>query len=372
MSQAKIIRALEEGLAFIRDEQKDSGLFISLSSTKESDFSHALEYQTTFVTSLILSALSRIPSSLDLDEIKKRGARFLLEERSKDWSFNYWSRNSSQYKELPYPDDLDDTFCAAAALQEINPGLIDGKALASLITLLTATEAKPGGPYKTWIVDSRLPDPIWHDVDVAVNSNVGFFLSLQEASVPGINELIEGAIQNNSFTSPYYPNPFPIIYFISRFYKGEMQEGLVRILKAKRLAKRGWGNSLFTALALTSLSDLGEDLKPFASEVDQLLQEREGDHWPTITFLLDPVVRQKFHYCGSGSLTTAFCLEALGRYLKSTEVPRLVSSYENTATAVISLMDEDLASVPLILQQPLRERVKALASPGSSQKIMVL
>jgi hypothetical protein len=58
--------------------------------------------------------------------------------------------------------------------------------------------------------------------------------------------------------------------------------------------------------------------------------------------------------------------------MKSTEVPKPVLSYESTAAAVSHLMEEDLASVPLILQQPLRERVKALASPASSQKIMVL
>jgi len=97
----------------------------------------------------VLSCLSALEETPKVKTIKQKAAKFLLSQKSKHWSFNYWVRNSQEAKKLPYPDDLDDTFCALSALFQYDPNLINGSAMAKIITLLTAMEKKEGGPYRT-------------------------------------------------------------------------------------------------------------------------------------------------------------------------------------------------------------------------------
>src|SRR5262249_49160595 len=143
--------------------------FSSLSSAS-ADYSSPLTYRTTFFTSNILAALA-VTHDPALFEVKQKSVGFLLNQKSPQWSFNYWDRQSPEFRELPYPDDLDDPFCALAALTATDPQLITGQALAHAVNLLTATEVKPGGPYRTWLVTAAA-EAVWQDVDLAVNANV--------------------------------------------------------------------------------------------------------------------------------------------------------------------------------------------------------
>src|SRR3990167_4386977 len=103
------------------------------------------------------------------NKIKKKFFCFLPPQKSSSWTFNYWAKNSKEYKTLPYPDDLDDTFCTLSALCNYDKNLIDGKVLAKITRLLEQQEIRIGGPYKTWIVPTTSPK-IWYDVDLVVNS----------------------------------------------------------------------------------------------------------------------------------------------------------------------------------------------------------
>ena len=98
-----------------------------------------------------------------------------------------------------------------------------------LVSLLTSLEIKEGGPYKTWLVDKKVKK-IWKDVDLAVNSNIAYLLFLNEIDIPNLSRFINSKIAKLDFNSPYYPTPFPIIYFISKFYNGKHKERIINFL----------------------------------------------------------------------------------------------------------------------------------------------
>lgn len=212
-------------LTFLEGEQQPNGSFLSYSSPRDNKFSKASPYKTVFTTALILSALQQVDTPL-AHKIKERAAKFLWGQKSKNFTWNYWDRSSAEYEEMPYPDDLDDTFCSLAALQTYDKRLISGDVLAKAVTILTALEEKEGGPYKTWIVDEAA-DEIWKDVDLGVNSNIAYFLTLNDVKLPNITTFCENFIKNEGLSSPYYPHDFALIYFLSRWYKGTYKKQLL-------------------------------------------------------------------------------------------------------------------------------------------------
>jgi hypothetical protein len=146
----QIQQAIVEAAAFLKSAQEDDGGFTSWSSF-DPNFQSVISYKTTFFPSLILGAIGPCVEQ-EFDDIKQRIVNFLLAQRSQQWTFNYWQKESLEYEQLPYPDDLDDTFCALSSMYKFDPGLITGEALAAAINVLTAQEVKPGGPYRTWLV----------------------------------------------------------------------------------------------------------------------------------------------------------------------------------------------------------------------------
>lgn len=297
------------GIRFLYNAQQKDGSFLSLSSTNPHDYKNARTYHTTFVTSLILSCLNGLTQTSEVQKMKQKAVSFLLTQKSKDWSFNYWVRRSKEATIMPYPDDLDDTFCALAALFEYRPQILDGAAFATIIGILTSTEVREGGPYRTWLVTEGSAD-IWKDVDIAVNSNIAYFLSKQQIELPNITELIETAIESNSLSSPYYYSNYPILYFISRFYKGPSKNKIQRLLSKSY----DWDNSLHIALRIVALLNLDIAHRKVSQSVQALLIKQSNGHWAPYGFYIDPVIDGKKYYAGSAELTTAFCISALDRY----------------------------------------------------------
>ncbi|HVX56564.1 MAG TPA: hypothetical protein VHA37_02425, partial [Candidatus Saccharimonadales bacterium] len=105
--------AIRRGLTFLARQQGDDGSFISYSSASMQPFRRRRSWQTTFVPALMLGALAGldVPAAL---RIRRPLAKFLLQQRDANWSFNYWTRQSPDRLTQPYPNDLDDTFCALA------------------------------------------------------------------------------------------------------------------------------------------------------------------------------------------------------------------------------------------------------------------
>lgn len=312
MNREKINEAVKSGIDFLTGSQREDGSFPGFVSASK-DFDRSEENQSVFPACLILSSLNSLPGSKELEKIKNKAAKFLLSQKSDFWSWNYWKRNSSDSRATPYPDDLDDTCCAVSALIGHNPELVSVKAVAKAVNLLAYCESKEGGPYYTWIT-SPDADKSWKDIDLAVNSNIAFFLSLQEVTLPSLVAFAEKAIASEKYDSPYYHSPYAVIYFISRWYKGKKKDKVVSYLLKKRLKNHSWGNPLETALAVSALINLGCKMESVEESLVSILENRANGKWRAYPFVVEKIKGKQKYYSGSAELTTAFCLEALSKF----------------------------------------------------------
>jgi hypothetical protein len=308
----EIDKAIKSGIVYLAKNQREDGSFPNFVSTSK-DLDHARENQSIFPTCLILASLSGLAYSKDSEKIKNKAAKFLLKQKSDFWSWNYWKRNSSDSKAKPYPDDLDDTCYAVSALIGHNPELVSVKAVAKTVNLLAYCESKEGGPYHSWITPPDA-DKSWKDIDLAVNSNVAFFLSLQEVTLTSLVALTEKTIASAKYNSPYYHSPYAVIYFISRWYKGKKKDKIISYLLKKRLKDYSWGNPLETALAVSALINLGYKKEGVEESLASILKNRINGKWKAHPFVVEEIKRKQKYYSGSAELTTAFCLEALSKF----------------------------------------------------------
>ena len=307
-----INRAIQSGIDYLEAQQQADGSFLSLSFTDATKNTRVLLYHTVFPTALILSCLNSLQENEQTIAIKQKAASFLLTQKSKHWSFNYWARKSKESRDMPYPDDLDDTFCSLSALYQYNPTLIDGEALAQSISLLTHAEVQEGGPYRTWLVPENAPDT-WTGVDIVVNSNIGYFLSLLDITLPNLTALIDTALEKKQISSDYYPSSVAILYFISRFYRGENKNLLMSLLQTVKLNE----NPLQAALRASALLNYKADPKLVEKEILSLAQSQKKGAWQPYKLYKDPALHNVTYYAGSSALTTAFCLQALVQYTKA-------------------------------------------------------
>lgn len=373
---------LAEGVRFLARQQQSDGGFLTLSSQQAENFDQATGCRTTFSSSLILSGLCQLPQGTPLLQgVKDRLAAFLLTQRSEHWSFNYWLRGSPEAVERPYPDDLDDTFCALAALSRCRPALIGADAWANIVTLLTTVEAAEGGPYRTWLVPPTA-DARWCDVDLAVNSNVAYFLSLHDISLPGLQAFIEAALGAQTYTSRYYPSVYPVLYFLSRVYRGSSVVRLREFLRAQQNADGTWGNSLNTALACVALLNLHAPPETCADAIAALLQKRRGGTWAPSAFCLDPATEGRPYYSGSSALTTVFCLEAIAQYelLRTSrrkhgaQAPPTMRApeRERLSADILATVRERLSSLTGDLQAQAVTAAENILSPGEKRELALL
>lgn len=307
--------AISKGVHFFSRDQQTDGSFLCQVSTKMDDYKHAKTVPAIVPTNIVLSSLIHIPENRSIKEIKKKSADFLLEEKSGYWSYNYWFRKSDWYKKEPYPDDLDDTFCALAALYEYRPKLFNGKAMAKIVTMLTSAEEKEGGPYDMWLVPPEARKT-WKDTDLVVNSNIAFFLALQDIRLPGLDGFIDESIEKKDYIFPYI-TIYPGIYFISRFYKGPRAEEMVRLVLSKQESDGKWENPLRTALAVSSLINLsgGRFLPQLEKGIEYLIRTQgQGGSWRPYSFYFQMKTKEKTLYAGSDTTTTALCLEAINKF----------------------------------------------------------
>ncbi len=325
--------AIVRGLTYIRSVQLPDGSLSGRSSVSPRPFKSQITYHTTFTPALILGCLSRVSEAMD---IRIPLASWLINQRSPSWSFNYWARTSKEYATMRYPDDLDDTFCALSSLYQHDSEQVNADVLGSVVRLLIACESKVGGPYRTWLATED-SDPVWHDIDVAVNSNIAYFLRLVAEPLPNVTAYLEKTIVQGTFTSPYYPDAAPLLYYLARAYRGPQEQ-----LLAAHIRKQPVATPLHTALVISSLTELGHyaELGPAVSKL-RGWQLADGS-WPAEAYCIDPARRGKTFYHGSKALTTAFAIEALSRYnqhrpLAVPSTPRSTASRPVTAAIDIAI-----------------------------------
>jgi len=317
IKHSDINEAIRAGIDCLARNQKEDGSFPNFICNSKF-FNAPKENQSIFPTCLILSSLNRLPHSKDTERTKSRAAKFLLKQKSDFWSWNYWKRNSTDSKDTPYPDDLDDTCCAATALIGYKPGIVSVKSIAKIVNLLAFCESKEGGPYHTWITPPDA-DKSWKDIDLAVNSNIAFFLSLQEVSLPSLVALTEKAITSEKYSSPYYYSPYAVIYFISRWYKGKKKSEVISYLLEKRLKNYSWGNPLETALAVNALINLGYGKENVEESTSFILKNRVDGKWKAYPLVIEEIKNKQKYYSGSAELTTAFCQETISKFSDKTK-----------------------------------------------------
>jgi hypothetical protein len=283
------------GLDFLVSCQLDNGSF-----TQEVG---NISRESPFFTSIITCSLSRLPESPAVLECIRRAAAYLESQRSPTFSFNYLPRGASP---SPYPDDLDDTFCALAALTRANPSRFTGEAWGHIASLLTATEVSPGGPYKTWLmpVDAT---PGWQDVDIAVNCNIQYFLNLHDIRLASLQHFLDRKWNMDEITSPYYPEKIVLLYFLARASLPSRHKALAELVCGQRT-----GNPLQAALKILALNYLGSENNT-DEETEYVRDCLGGGICPANDFCLDHGDASLTYMAGSSALTASLCLEALNR-----------------------------------------------------------
>lgn len=356
MTPQRLQAAVDKGLTFLASVQAADGSFESFSSPVRTPFDAAITYRTTFAPALILSAIAGLHDSR-AQAVSNKLAAWLLAQRSPHWSFNYWAADAPERRSLPYPDDLDDTFCALIALYRHDPTLVDQSALAHVVKLLIAAESKVGGPYRTWLA---APDAakIWKDIDLAVNANINGFLRLVADPLPNIAKLIERAIASRKFASPYYPSAYSVIYFIARAYDGPQAPRLAGYLIDRRHDE--WQDSpLAASLAVASLVRLGRK-DACGGALERLLASQQPDgSWPAEAFCIDPAVQNKTHYGGGAALTTAFALEALASFCPPPKPAAPKTKTDATANAVYRRIMASIRQDATHFEPSLRRQIQA-------------
>ncbi|MDH4330259.1 MAG: hypothetical protein OEV93_01785 [Candidatus Moranbacteria bacterium] len=224
-----------------------------------------------------------------------------------------------QAKKTPYPEDLDDTFCVLAAVFEFNPEIISDEVVVCAVSLLTFVEEKEGGPYRTWLVGQEAKRE-WKDIDLAVNSNIAYFLSLQDVFLENMIDFVEKAIDRKKFSSPYYSSIYSVLYFISRFYRGKKKKELIGFILSKKEENFTWGNALDTSLACGTLMNLGVSLEEVKLSILKLisLQNKDGS-WDAAPFVIERVQNKIKYHSGSSALTTSFCVSAIDKFLSKNQ-----------------------------------------------------
>lgn len=362
--------AIRKGLGFLAKTQRKDGGFVSYSSASMRPFRRARSWQTVFVPALMLGSLAGLDDR-EAMPVREKLAAFLLKQKSADWSFNYWAEDAPDRKTQPYPDDLDDTFCALAGLYLHDPDIVDEAVTAGAVKLLLATEASVGGPYKTWLVPAD-SQPVWLDVDPAVNANIAHFLSLIGSRLPNLDKLMGKAIISNEFSSPYYPSAYAFIYYFARAYEGPHKD---RLLDQARRFQRRAATCLERALCVSARLRLGEP-RDLSGTVGELLagQGRDGA-WQAATFYADPVKEGRPYYSGAAALTTAFALEALNLYRRA-DVRRTVSGGNVGEMAnkkdVLALARRQCRDLPEELRRTVLELLGKLAGGGNGPEIIGL
>ncbi|MEJ0073397.1 MAG: hypothetical protein WDN27_04955 [Candidatus Saccharibacteria bacterium] len=261
-------------MTFLEKGQEADGSFISYSSASMRPFRRVRSWQTTFVPALMLGALAAVDQPHAWG-IREKLAKFLLRQKDVNGSFNYWAKGAAEYTAQSYPNDLDDTFCALAGLHAHNPKIVDEAVLVQAIKLLVAAEAAVGGPYRTWLV-SPDSEPVWLDIDIAVNSNIAYFLSLVGSRLPALDEAMGEAIAGGVFSSPYYPSPYIFPYYFARAYEGPKRAELLD--RTRRLHETA-ATDLDRALCLCARLRLGETQDVSGKAEELMAGQRRNGGW---------------------------------------------------------------------------------------------
>ncbi len=352
---------LETLIELIATSQNADGSFSYLSSSQP-DFSEAKTYTSPFFAALILDCLIEIdhPKS---KIIQQKAAAFLCGQLSSTTSVNYWKRGSAEMQTLPYPDDLDDTMLTLSALYRYDPALLSIEQILATMTLLTTLEVAPGGPYRTWVTDSD--NAAWRDVDIAINANVAYFLSLLKVENQVLGRYIRQAVAQVNVESPYYPTHWPILFYLSRVVAGTCRAQVLNLA-----LKSPTTTLLDTALCVLALINLKAPLKTIQSFLADL-ENLSRDTILPAPFCFDPAVNKVPYFAGSRVVTAAFCLAALCRYENYEQNLQQKIMRRSTEQRILRLVDKECAKIMGQRNSVLFKELRQLNRDYQSHRILL-
>jgi hypothetical protein len=270
-------------------QQTIQSILQTLQSMQRSDGAFPSSSSAIFGSALIAGILAELsPAYPTAQDICVKLVAYLTTQERSDGSFSYWEQGSKEDHTNPYPPDLDDTALVAAAIQQIDPTQCDGAFLARFVKILTAAEIAEGGPYNTWLIDIE-NDNRWKDIDLGVNANIAYALSLVSIQLPSLEQLCDEAITTKTYQSRYYHLPLMLLFFISRGYHGANKEKAIKDILGLRHEDGTWGTYTETALALCALTNFGTSIASQTKAV-LALTAALGNELP-----LDPLYRELVH-----------------------------------------------------------------------------
>jgi hypothetical protein len=375
--------AVQSGLSFLAAQQLPAGNFGEQSNPASQPWGSSENVPTVFGATIMLNCLAALDNQAAAD-ISRKLASYLLQQRSTDGSYNYWPVASALRRSQPYPNDLDDTFCALIALYKHQPSLVDSSVLAQMTKLLLAAESTPGGPYYTWLVAADSPTT-WRQLDVAVNANVAFFLQLINVRLPRLDQYLATALKRSQFESQYYPDAWAVWYYLARWCPNQHRDELRAAIEKALIRQSAVGavrlNPLQTALCLTSLGQLGSHAWLLQALTRRLLASQQSDgSWPAAGFCLDPSINGQVVEHGSTALTTALALEALSlarNHLGAKPVTPTAASPKILRQNTIQIAVQNNVSHTFDqfgdeLSQPVRPLLSRLCSGATGSEICLL
>jgi hypothetical protein len=334
----RIKAALDEALRFLETSQLPSGE-LPIYAFAGGDPSRASLDPAIFPSALAALCLSFWPPA---QRLRARICDFLIKEMDPNGLWRHWPSSHPLHRSLP--PDLDDTSCASAALATAQLRCPDNRQLllanrdgdGLFLTWLIPRLRWSGAAHVavTWRQVAHLPTLVAFfrktsaapaDVDAVVNANALFYLRTFPGSDAVVAALLAVLRENRErLCDKWYDNPFVIWYFIARALAGKSEEG-ERLLLAK-LAAALPATALDSALCLSARMTLGERPGPDAVSRLLRLQQRDGS-WPSAPLYHGgrarlpggafAAVHPDTPHWGSEALTTAFVVEALGRFLQA-------------------------------------------------------
>lgn len=315
---------MNAGVGYIAGAQAPNGSFPGKSSAAQRDFKSAISTRTNFNTGMAARILGSVKNSDErLPKVCAAASKFLLSQQSASGSWNYWCTGAAR---STLPDDLDDTFCALAAIQLADSSAITPDVLNQAVAVLIAAEELPGGPYRTWIVPGNAGAK-WRDVDLAVNCNVAYFLQLQGIRVHALEAYIKEEVSGGNFSSAYYPDALTVKYFLSRL--AFVDRGLLEV---------GEVHGPVSAAMALAIAPKSERARTWAGQI--LDGVHANGSWPAFGFCLDPVVSGDQYFAGSRCLSTALCVSALEAWIAAQVPVQVQPENLHAAYAVKKFTDE--------------------------------
>lgn len=331
--------SIEKGINYLHQHQYPNGEYCCYMGADDALVNWCIPDSNVFPTSLIVFCLKDFRGDKKVNEMMERAKGFLEYQAMNGGVWNHYTKWHIMFDICP--PDIDNTCGALKALEILNPNLVAYKDILyanlnkeKLFYTWYALRFRFVKNKTYWRLALRaLKNPVRsyllhtkteckrNDVDAIVNANVLFYLGYEKNTQAIVPYLINVILEHKEKDcDKSYGNPFTVYYFIARNYgSGIEQLEPVKIPIIERILKStkkdgSFGDGVFdTALAISSLIDFGYQGNELVAASQFLVKnQKESGEWLRWTLYYSG---KKKELCwGSEEATTAFSLEALGKF----------------------------------------------------------